>query len=283
MNALLLAISALLPAVVLCVYVYSKDRVEKEPVGLLLMLLLFGAISCFPAAEIESLLGMILDSFFKNIQVTKTAYYIYNFIYYFVCIALVEETVKFFVLKWKTSKHREFNHTFDGLIYSIFVSLGFAALENILYVFQFGFQTALLRAVLSVPGHMFFAVMMGYHYSKWHIYKAASMIEDELKKSGKIPPNSTNFAYKKSAFFALLMPTIAHGIFDFTCTIGTLPFMLIFLAFEVVMYITCFRKIHLMSRMDCDLGLTAVALVQNKYSHLFDEEKNEESVILKNE
>ncbi len=157
-----LILLALLPAFILCGYVYSKDKVEKEPKGLLFVLFFFGVLSCIPAAILEGIFEDIVEAVFSPIAGSS----LYNFIYFVLAIALVEEGLKWLILIYKTSKNENFNCTFDALIYSIFVSLGFAALENVLYVTSNGVVNGILRAVLSVPGHMFFALFMGLYYGE---------------------------------------------------------------------------------------------------------------------
>lgn len=278
MSIFILILIALLPAIVLCVYVFKKDRVEKEPIGLLVKLLIFGAISCFPAAYIEIVLEEIINSSFAEqtammIQnpyaYTDSASYAYNFVKYFIGVALVEELVKFAVLVMVTRKNKEFNSIFDGIIYSVFVSLGFAALENVLYVLEYGLATAILRAVLSVPGHMFFAVMMGYHYSMWHLTDKAILAERELKAKGYISPYAKEFSSTKSIIMCILVPVLAHGWYDFCCTVDSAWAILALVIFVVFMYVHCFKKIKKMSQND---GLEANYvhyMLERKYPSLF--------------
>ena len=193
LNTVLLIIAALLPAIILSIYIYKKDRVEKEPLTLLLKLFLFGALVCFPAAYIEEFVIGIIDGIFGEIYEGDSIFYIYNFIYYFIGIALVEEGVKLLVLKYIVQDNNNFDCFFDGVIYAVFVSLGFAALENIFYVLQYGFSNAILRGILSVPGHMFFGVMMGYYYSRWMVYKKANAILKKLKQGGYIDAKAVEF------------------------------------------------------------------------------------------
>ena len=112
--------------------------------------------------------------------------YLYVAVDMFIGVALVEEGFKWLTLVFFTKKSKEFNCLFDGMIYAIFVSLGFAALENILYVLNNGWVNAATRAILSVPGHMFFAVMMGYYYSRWNIFAKAREGEEWLAANGYI-------------------------------------------------------------------------------------------------
>ncbi len=255
--------AALLPAIVLCVYIYRKDRVEKEPLGLLLKLFALGALSCYPAAYIEGVLIGGIDGVFADVS-----FYLYNLVKYFVGVALVEEGSKWVILHLFTRKNEAFNSLFDGLIYAIFVSLGFAALENVLYVLEYGFGNAVMRAILSVPGHMFFAVLMGYYYSIRHITQKANALELQLKQAGVVDVRVKPISTKKQLFYSILMPTLAHGIYNYCCTIGTALATVAFYAFVIFMYIYCFGKIRKMSRMDAPDGDYAKAILMRKHPAL---------------
>lgn len=272
-----LIFAALFPALFLCVYVYRKDRVEKEPLGLLLKLFLLGAISCFPAAYVESFFEPVIDFLFSGVRVirdnkiyysTKTAFYAYHYIYQFFGVALVEEGFKFLILLRLTKNNKNFNCLFDGIIYAVFVSLGFAALENVLYVVQYGWHTAFARAVLSVPGHMFFAVMMGYNYSLWHITERAGRIERRLADQGVISvrtPFNAN-PYKVSS---LLIPMLAHATYNFSCSMPSWGGAILLYGFVIFMYIFCFKKINKFSRCDSKDTNWANRMVSQKYPGVF--------------
>ncbi len=272
MNNYLLVAAALLPAISLCIYVYKKDRREKEPIRLLLLLALAGAVSCFPASLIESVLIKTIESFFTihraddgSLYMAKQTFYVYNFLKYFIGVALVEEFLKWIVLIKISKRNKNFNSLFDGLIYAVFVSLGFAALENVMYVVENGWYVAFMRSILSVPGHMFFAVMMGYHYSMWNIYDKARLIEGALARQGDIPHVHAPFSSRISKRNSLLIPVIAHGIYDFCCTANNSWATIAFYAFVIFMYVHCFKKIKLMSKMDIADVSYAKRLVFRKY------------------
>lgn len=276
LNKILLVGAALLPAVVLCFYIFKKDRAEKEPIGLLFGLLGLGVAICFPAAKIEGVLIEVFDTMFQPFTYENAGesylpngiYVIYNACKYFIGVALVEEGLKFLAMFLLTRKNKNFNSLFDGIVYAVFVSLGFAAFENVLYVLENGWMNALLRGVLSVPGHMFFAVLMGYYYSFWHIYKKANVQERGLKQAGLIPADAKEFSGKKFIVFSLLVPTVAHGIYDFCCTLGTTEAVLVFYGFIIFLYIYCFIKIHRMSKLDVDDNTYSSRLVLKKYPYL---------------
>lgn len=279
MNNYLLIVAALLPAIVLCIYVYKKDRREKEPLHLLLFLFLAGVACCYPASLIESVLIDIIESFFTihkandgTLYMAKQAFYIYNFLKYFIGVALVEEFLKWIALVNISKNNKNYNSFFDGMIYAIFVSLGFAALENVMYVIENGWYVAMLRAFLSVPGHMFFAVMMGYHYSLWNIYDKAAQMETELVNQGIIPHVLTPFSSKTSKRNSLIIPVMVHGFYDFCCTINSILAIVVFYSFIIFLYVHCFKKIKQMSSMDTDDITYAKRLIVKKYQNVFSNE-----------
>ena len=187
MSVIMLAL-AVLPALVLSVYIYRKDTVEKEPVGMLFKAFLFGMMSCVPAILLE----MLLSTFDPQAPVLSG---LWNG---FVVAGFSEELCKLLLLSLAVWRSREFNEYFDGIVYATFVSLGFASLENIGYVFSTGdlaaaLSTGVMRALLSVPGHFLFGVVMGYYFGLARFEPARR--ERNLTK-------------------ALLYPLALHGTFD---------------------------------------------------------------------
>ena len=273
LNEILLVLAALLPAVILCVYVFKKDRAEKEPVSLLLCLMGLGAAVCIPAATVENGLLGALGALFGDPTPAEgepitLGFRLYAFVENFFCVALVEEGFKFLVLVLVTRKNRHFNSLFDGIIYSVFVSLGFAALENVLYVLQFGWMNALIRGVLSVPGHMFFAVFMGWYYSLWHMADLAAGQEEGLKQAGLIPPNAVPFSGSRFLVQSLAVPVLIHGLYDYCCTIPTFTATVLLYGLMICLYVHCFRTIGKVSRADMDDVSYTNSMILLKYPFL---------------
>jgi RsiW-degrading membrane proteinase PrsW (M82 family) len=166
---------ALAPALILLAYVYIRDRYEKEPWRLLIVGVIFGVTITYPIIQVENL----ITSYLPVTGILGEA------LYSGFCVAAFTETAfKFTVLFLLTWNNRNLNERFDGIVYSVFIALGFAGLENVLYVFHDelgGAQTALIRAALSVPAHMLFAVTTGYFFAMakfvperkaWYLAKA---------------------------------------------------------------------------------------------------------------
>ncbi len=125
---IILTFLAVIPAIVLMRYVYKQDKIEKEPTGLLIKLAILGVISTVCAMFTEAIGSVILNVLFYS----DDPGYLYNILMYFIVVALSEEGVKYMVLKRATWKNPNFDYVFDGIVYAVFVSLGFALWEAIL-------------------------------------------------------------------------------------------------------------------------------------------------------
>lgn len=153
----LLAI-ALAPILFFLTYIYLKDEYEREPLKYLVITFLLGVACAYPVI----ILGEFLANLFQaSIHGTPTTIAIYAFF----VVAFSEEWVKYLVMRWYNYPHKEFDEPYDGIMYGSAVALGFAAIENILYIFNpevNGFETGLVRMFTAVPAHATFGVIMGY-------------------------------------------------------------------------------------------------------------------------
>jgi RsiW-degrading membrane proteinase PrsW (M82 family) len=219
-----LVILAIIPAIIIIAFIYHKDKAEKEPLGLLVSLFIMGAtISVIGAMVAE---GVMQKGLQEVIAEGTTGY---NFIMCFFIVALSEEGFKFLVLKWGSWRSPEFNCKFDGVVYAVAVSLGFALWENIQYVISYGFQTALIRAVTAVPGHASFGVIMGAWYG--------------LAKRKQA--QGWDSASRLARIFAVVVPAIVHGAYDFIATANTSSIH--FIVFVILMFIVCFYTVKRVS------------------------------------
>lgn len=151
---------AVAPVFVILIYIYIQDKYEKEPAGLLLLSFLFGAI-------VSILIVTILYLFTGHfIPITDVFSVWQQFIQAFVVVALSEEFSKYVIVKYFAQTRKAFNEPYDGIIYAVMVSMGFACTENILYVLEGGYETAILRAFTAVPAHATFGILMGYYMGK---------------------------------------------------------------------------------------------------------------------
>ena len=181
-------LAALLPVIVLGAYIYFRDPV-KEPISWLLRALIGGIIICIPTAFVEAGISHVL--FWQGfpstlLGTTAQAFFV---------AAVPEEAAKLLILWLVLRRNPYFDEHFDGIVYAVCVGLGFAAIENVAYVLQSGegwLTVAAMRALLAVPGHYAFAIIMGYCYSIYHF------VERTPKNAAKM----------------LIMPVMAHGVYD---------------------------------------------------------------------
>ena len=223
-----LLLAALVPAAFLMVQVYRLDRIEKEPAGLLLKLALFGALSGLAAGAIEGALTRVLD-------VTLGGGMLRLMLENFLAVALVEEACKRWVVLKFAWRRPAFDYRFDAVVYCVFSALGFAALENILYVAEYGFAVAVSRALLSVPGHCFFAVYMGIYLGQ------AKMAERAMQWYYIELPDESPGQYLRAS---LLVPTLLHGFWDFSLSVGGGLMTVLFYLFVLAFFIDAYRKLR---------------------------------------
>ncbi len=220
---------SVLPSIALGVMIYKKDIVEKESPGLLFKLFLGGAIG---SVILTLLLSTVLEPIIPDLEDSNNNF-IYLAINTFFKVALVEEFSKWIFLKKITWKNKEFNYIYDAIVYAVFVALGFATIENIIYVLgsEGGISIAILRAILSVPGHAFDGVFMGYYYG--------------LAKQAKINDNIKLF--KRNMIFSLLIPVVFHFIFDYLLLSENSILLILYLVFIILLYINAFKRINKLS------------------------------------
>lgn len=188
MSGLIPILAALLPAVVLYLYIKNQDEAQPEPTKLLLKGVWYGILSALLAIFIELPLDAIITALFGSIPLVG------GFAKAFFVAAIPEEACKLLFLWLLLRKNPYFDEHFDGIVYAVCVGLGFAGFENIFYVVgdPDWLHVALTRSIFAVPGHFFFAVIMGYFYSV-----------SRFKLSPKVKP-----------YMVLLAPVVAHGLYD---------------------------------------------------------------------
>ena len=225
MNYLFYA--AIFPVILLGYYIYKKDT-HSEPLELLGKIFGMGCLTVIPVAIIEMILG-----YFFPTEGVKNALLLY--INTFVGVALAEEGFKWIVTKKYGYNSDYFDEIYDIIVYSVFASLGFACIENILYVFTGGLSVALTRALLSIPGHVCFGVLMGFFLAK-----------------AKINYNSGNKKlFNKNIILSLFIPMVGHTFYDFFLLLSSVlekdSILIYFFAFYIVLVIICFRIIKRLS------------------------------------
>jgi RsiW-degrading membrane proteinase PrsW (M82 family) len=219
-----LLISSIAPALFIMYLIYSRD-LQKEPKSMLMKAFFGGILSIF----IALLFAMPLSEYESSIPSGLAR----SFYTSFFCAGIPEEFGKWIIFYWLIKKAKDFDQYYDGILYAIFISMGFALVENVLYVMKGGMGVAIMRAILAVPGHMLFAVPMGY-------YLSISKFE---------PANEA----KKHIALSLIIPILLHGTYDFLLfymeakskinSSIVVPLFLVFIAFEIYIWRLGLRKI----------------------------------------
>ncbi len=224
----LLIIAAVVPAIFLMVQVYKMDKLEKESPRMVISMVTGGILSSLIAMVIERLLSLLLDCFVTAGTV------LYNVILYFVIVGFAEEGSKYFMMKRRSWNSYEFNCLYDGVVYAVLTSLGFALWENISYVLHYGFSTALVRAVTAIPGHTCFGVIMGVFYG---CARAYAYLQDERKS-------------KICRILSVFIPALVHGAYDYIASMQTHGADWIFLAFIICLFVISYFLVRHMSKND---------------------------------
>ncbi len=193
MNIFFLLAIALAPGAAIGLFIYLKDKHEREPIGLLVKSFFFGVLSTIITLLISWPINLLIP--IDPSSIGQQA------VHAFLLVALIEEFSKFIFVRWVLYPNKNFNEPFDGIVYAVTVSLGFAGLENILYVMDGGVETAVLRMFTAVPAHATFGVLMGYFLGK------------------------AKFEHQKGhyAIYALGVATLFHGAYDYFWFIAYVP------------------------------------------------------------
>ncbi len=207
---------AILPVILLLLFIYKRDT-HKEPKKLLRKTFIFGCLTVIPVIIVELIFEVVFKIYGDDTQIMK-------FASIFIGVALVEELFKWLVVRFIPYKDTEFDEKYDGIVYAVFSSLGFAVIENLLYCLNSNISVAILRALTAVPGHACDAVVMGYFLGLAKYYAI-----NENKK-----------LENKNLFFAILFPVITHTIYDYLLTAGIPLLSIIWLIFVIVFTIICF-------------------------------------------
>jgi RsiW-degrading membrane proteinase PrsW (M82 family) len=188
---LLFALS-IAPGLAISLYIFLKDQFNREPKLKLFICFLLGCLSILPALLLEIVGGNLVEFLWgKSIYATAILAY--------VVVGFSEEFSKYIMVRMYAFPKNTFDEPFDGIVYCVMVSMGFATLENIFYVFEHGFATAIMRMFLSVPAHATFAIIMGYYVgmAKFDPSRRKALIQN-----------------------GLLGATFFHGTYDFFLFLG---------------------------------------------------------------
>ena len=210
-------IVALTPVIIVAFYLYYRDKYEKEPFWWLALALVAGGMITIPVIFVEHILELPMYYMSGYLQVAWEGFAVAGF---------TEELFKFSAFMLIFWNNRHFNEKFDGIVYASFISLGFAGVENLLYVINGGLQVGLTRAFTAVPAHALFGIIMGYRLGLAKFYPGER---------------------RKQLTLALLMPILFHGIYDFILMSGHPYLIVVFVPFLVFLWIFGFKRMRNLS------------------------------------
>jgi len=210
-------LASLAPVFIILFYIYFRDKYDREPIGLLVKSLLAGMLAVIPIIFLERLLMGIMPPLGKA---AAAAYHA------FLVAGTTEELFKFLALYLLIWRNPNFNEKFDGIVYAVFVSLGFAAVENVMYVMDGGVKIAIVRALTAVPAHAFFGITMGYYFGIAHMYT-------EIRKAYLLK--------------AILIPILLHGIYDFILMVEVDWLLTLFVPYVIYLYVMGIKKMRVLS------------------------------------
>lgn len=190
-----LLLSAIAPVFVIILFIYIKDKYEREPTRFLVYNFLLGAIV---SIIITTLLYIIIEI---PMPLKNNDSIFEQFIKAFLVVGLTEEFSKYIIIRYYSQPNEDYNEPFDGIIYAVMVSMGFAATENVMYVLQGGMEVAIIRAFTAIPAHATFAILMGYFMGKAKFSKNKFLL------------NLTG----------LFLAVLFHGAYDFFLFIDFVP------------------------------------------------------------
>jgi RsiW-degrading membrane proteinase PrsW (M82 family) len=205
---------SLAPVAIIAFYVWFRDKYEREPLRMVIIAMLAGALVVLPVMVVENLISYLGQPLYGLGEAAWNAFAVAGF---------TEELFKYIVLYLLIWKSPEFNDKYDGIVYATFISLGFAGVENVLYVTESGLTTGLLRAFTAVPAHAIFGITMGFYFGMARFY----------------PKKQKEFRTK-----ALWIPVLLHGIYDFILMTGIEWLWGVFAGFVVYLYFMGLKRIR---------------------------------------
>lgn len=235
---MILLAASVIPPLYLLWKVFQSDQIEKEPPGLLASIFVLGMLSTIPAGFLEligsNILGALLP---ESLSASPSGMRIFNLLFYFIVVGGSEEFVKYCAMRIPSWRSPAFNYVFDGVVYGAAAALGFATLENIMYVLDTGLVTAGVRAWTAIPLHCIAGIFMGHYYG---IAKSAERRGDRARR---------NRLLRRS----ILIPMLIHGAYDFIATDESPLLSVLFFAYIVVLDLFAIRALNEFSAHDVNL------------------------------
>ncbi len=225
MQNIIIILFVLIPVLLLMYYVNQRDTVEKEPILLIIIMMILGMASVYFSKQIWNFILSKLPEIEE--ELTNRNWYV-RILTSYGEIAFVEETIKYLLLNIIIYRNRNYDYMYDGIVYSVAISLGFALVEGLEYGIGNEVAVSLFRSVLTIPMHMSYGVIMGYYLSK-----SKNSYENRL------------IYYR---YTALLFPIVLHGTSDYL--LSTVDNPIIYIVYALFVYIIALKRINELSRLD---------------------------------
>ena len=232
MNILISVLASIIPVLIILAVIYNMSEVKKQPLWLLFILFLGGILSWVMVRYISRFLGN--DIYKSQIEINEALGNKGFFLVSFGIIAIIEEMSKYIVITIMCFKNKYFKNPYDAIMYAVCISLGFAFVENIMYINNYGMGVAISRAIFSIPAHASFGIIMGYYLG----------VSKLCRDKGEANASALT---RYSAFF---IPLIFHGFYDFLLNFNTESIYIIFLIYVIIMYAFVILLLFRLNRVD---------------------------------
>lgn len=269
-----ISLIAVIPSILLAAYVFYKDRIEREPIRLLVTLFIVGFAAFIPVVLLTELFNAFFDSIFAGyisyspsgamIISSNTVYYIHRALCSFVSTALFQEAAVLIPLFAITKDHKEFNYLFDGVVYSVCISMGLSTADSLFHAISSGWDTFALYALSAIPSHLLFGVIRGCLYSIWHTHRTAR-VQEYLLDAKNVIQSSSFFRPGKWLFACIFVPFAIHGFYSFVGYFSQASLNSMFAVLSAVVYILCFVSIRRLSALDKSITDSANDFILEKY------------------
>lgn len=220
-------ILVIIPIILIMWYINERDNKEKEPLILIVIMILLGIISVCLSRWVWKLIIINIPEIKE--EIASRDWYVRILISYGQ-IGFIEETIKYIILNILIYRNKNYDYMYDGIVYSVALSLGFALMEGIEYGMKTNLIVSLVRSILTIPMHTVYGVMMGYYMSK-----------------GKIDNNNRVMYYR---YVGLILPIFIHGTSDYMLSILNSNNQLIYIGWAIFLYIGSLKKINELSKFD---------------------------------
>ncbi len=255
-----LSLVAVIPAIILCGYVFYKDRIEREPIGLLALLFGAGALGYIPACIIQNLICGGIDKAFSGfvsfsaeggaVYGSEGAELAHLSLISLAGLSVVQTALQWGLLFLITHKNKNFNYLFDGIVYSTFLSLGFALAENLHFALLNNIELLGAKILTSVPCHLFIGILMGYYYTMWNMRFKANGIENRMLAEGVVKQDKI----RSSAVWliaGLVIPMLLRSVYLLAGSLKNSTVTFVFYFAVIALYGISFIFINSMAAKDC--------------------------------